>query len=99
VGVNPVTVTAQTAGGGGAIDALLVMPEVATLLTDGGGHFTALLTSKSRSTQRQTVALGGSGRATVSSYARDGRLVDRRTRDGSPVSVTVASGGFTIATR
>jgi hypothetical protein len=99
VGANPVTVSAQTAGGIGAIDALLIMPEVATLLTDGGGHFTALLTSKSSSTERRSVELGGSGRATVSSYDRSGRLVDRRIRVGSELSVSVASGGFTIATR
>jgi len=99
VGADPVTMTAQTAGGVGAIDALLVMPEVATLLTDGGGHFTALLTSKSRSTERRSVSLGGSGRATVSSYDRSGRLVDQRTGDGSELSVSVASGGFTIVTR
>ena len=41
-------VSARTAGGMGALDALMVMPEVATLLSDGGGRVTALLTSKSR---------------------------------------------------
>jgi hypothetical protein len=99
VGPNPVTVSAQTVGGVGAIDALLVMPEVATLLTEGDGHFTALLTSKSRSRQWRDVALGGSGRATVSSYDRSGRLVDRRTAPGSTIAVRVMSGGFTVVMR
>ena len=54
----------QTAGGTGAIDALLVMPEVATLLTDGGGH------SRAADVEVEVhgaaaVALGGSGRARV----------------------------------
>jgi len=99
VGASPVTVTAQTAGGVGAIDALLVMPEVATLLTDGGGHFTALLTSKSRTTEQRTVSLGGSGTATVRSYDRSGALIGRQAREGSDVRIVVAAGGFSIATR
>jgi len=99
VGANPVAVSAQTAGGVGSIDALLVMPEVATLLTDGGGHFTALLTSKAPSTERRSLSLGGSGRAMVSSYDSSGRLVDQRTRAGSEIFVSIAPGGFTIATR
>jgi hypothetical protein len=99
VGPNPVTVSAQTAGGTGAIDALLVMPEVALLQTDGGGHFTALLTSKSRSTQWRGVSLGGSGRAIVLSYDSTGRMVDRRTGSGSTIAIQVVSGGFTVAMR
>ncbi len=99
VGANPVTVTARTTGGVGAIDALLVMPEVATLLTDGGGHVTALLTSKSTTTERRAVRLSGAGPVQVRSYDRSGRLLDRETRAGAVVSVEVAGGGFTIATR
>jgi hypothetical protein len=99
VGANPVTVTAQTTGGVGSIDALLVMPEVATLLIDGGGHSTALLTSKSRTTEQRTVPLGGSGTATVRSYDRTGRLLDRQTREGRDVGISLAAGGFSIVTR
>jgi hypothetical protein len=99
VGANPVTVSAQTSGGLGAIDALLVMPEVATLSTDGGGHFTALLTSKSRTREQRTVSIGGSGTATVRSYDRSGFLIDRQSRGGSTVRIVVAAGGFTIVTR
>jgi hypothetical protein len=99
VGANPVTVTVRTSGGAGAIDALLVMPEVATLLTDGGGHFTALLTSKSGTTEQRTVPLGGSGTATVRSYDRAGRLIDRQTRQGADVRISLAPGGFSIVTR
>jgi hypothetical protein len=99
VGANPVTVSAQTAGGMGAIDALLVMPEVATLLADGGGHVTALLTSKSRTTEQRTVAIGGSGTATVRSYDRSGFLIGRQVNEGSNVRIAVAAGGFSIVTR
>jgi hypothetical protein len=99
VGGNPVTVTARTTGGVGPIDALLVMPEVATLLTDGGGHLTALLTSKSGTTEQRTVSLGGSGAATVRSYDRAGRLLGRQARAGADVRIAVAAGGFSIVTR
>ena len=91
--------TARTTGGVGPIDALLVMPEVATLLTDGGGHVTALLTSKSTTAERRAVPLSGAGPVQVLSYDRSGRLLDRETRAGAVVSVEVAGGGFTIATR
>ncbi len=75
------------------------MPEVATLLTDGGGHFTALLTSKSETTEQRTVPLGGSGTATVRSYDRAGRLIGRQTREGADVRISLAAGGFSIVTR
>ena len=74
----PTTMQLHTTGGTGNVDALMIMPEVATLLTDGGGHFTGLLTSKSGSTEHRAVALGGTGSARVSSYDRLGRLVSKQ---------------------
>ena len=96
---NSTTVRLQTLGGTGNVDALLVMPEVATLLTDGGGHFTGLLTSKSDSKERRAVPLGGSGSASVSSFDRMGRLVSRQSITGSNPVVSVSPGGFTVLTR
>ena len=96
---NATEVQLQTTGGTGNVDALMIMPEVATLLADGGGHVTGLLTSKSGVTERRAVALGGSGLAGVSSYDRMGRLVSQRSVAGANPVVTVAPGGFTVLTR
>ena len=93
------TLQLRTTGGTGNIDALLIMPEVATLLTDGGGHFTGLLTSKSGSTESRAVTLGGTGPAQVSAYDRVGRLVSKQSIAGANPEVFVAPGGFTILTR
>ena len=83
---NARTVTLRTTGGTGNIDALLVMPEVATLSAEGGGRAVALLTSKSSSTERRAVTLGRCGTAIASSYDRWGRLLSRSTTtDGIPV--------------
>jgi len=96
---NARTVTLRTTGGTGNIDALLVMPEVATLSADGAGHAVALLTSKSGSTERRAVTLGGSGRGIASVYDRSGRLLSRSATTGRNPTVSVAAGGFTVLTR
>ncbi len=93
------TVSLQTTCGTGLVDALMVMPEVATLLSGGDGHATALLTSKSTARERRSVALAGSGVTTVSSYDRSGRLVRRSTSTATDPWVLIEPGGFTIATR
>ena len=91
--------TLRTAGGSGHVDALLVMPEVATLSADGAGHAVALLTSKSGTTERRSVTLGGSGSAVASSYDRSGRLLSRSTTSVGNPTVSIAPGGFTVLTR
>jgi hypothetical protein len=93
------TVTLRTTGGKGNVDALLVMPEVATLSAEGSGHAVALLTSKSGSTELRAVSLGGSGRGVACAYDRSGRLLSRSATTGSHPTVSVASGGFTVLTR
>jgi len=93
------TVTLRTFGGNGNVDALLVMPEVATLSAQGAGHAVALLTSKSRTSELRAVPLGGSGTAVSSAYDRSGRLLSRSATTGSNPTVSVASGGFTVLTR
>ena len=91
--------TASTTRGTGRIDALLVMPEVATLAAAGAGHSTALLSSKSSSTEIRMVALTGNGCAGVGVYDRDGRTQSSyRACEGS-VRVVIAPGGFSIVTR
>ena len=93
------TVTARTYGGTGRIDNLLVMPEVASLVASGNGHATAVLSSKSRTIEVRRVAVAGTGKATVSSYDRDGRrLVSFKSWGAGPL-VLVLPGGFTIVTR
>jgi len=93
------TVTLRTTGGKGNVDALLVMPEVATLSAEGSGHAVALLTSKSGSTELRAVSLGGSGRGVACAYDRSGRLLSRSATTGSHPTVSVAPGGFTVLTR
>jgi hypothetical protein len=98
IGRAPV-VTASTIGGTGRIDALLVMPQVATLAASGAGHGTAVLTSKSGYPAVRAVAVAGRGCASVDVYDRNGRdLGHYRACDGS-VRVIVAPGGFSIIQR
>jgi hypothetical protein len=93
------TVTARTTGGTGRIDALLVMPVVATLAASGDGHGTALLTSKSARSQVRSVTVAGAGRALLRSYDRDGRLLGASRTSDASVTAVVAPGGFTLITR
>jgi hypothetical protein len=93
------TVTARSSGGTGRIDALLVMPVVATLSASGDGHGTAVLTSKSTRTQVRPVAVSGNGRATVRSYDRNGRMLATWSSRDATVPAAVAPGGFTLITR
>ena len=96
---RPAIVTASTTGGTGRIDALLVMPLVATLSAAGAGHGTALLSSKSGSTQVRDVAVAGPGCASVGVYDRNGRD-QRHYRDcAGSVRALVAPGGFTVVER
>ncbi len=99
VGARAATVTAQTSGGTGRIDSLLVMPEVATLSASGEGRGTAVLSSKSKTTEYREVAVAGGGCASVGVYDRNGRDQRHyRDCDGS-VRVMVAAGGFSIVQR
>jgi len=101
IGPAATTVTARTSNGTGNIDALLVMPEVATLATDGSGHAVTLLTSKSGSTEHRSAPLGGIGNASISTYDRNGRLVTQTTNDtkGRTATALIMPGGFTVLTR
>jgi hypothetical protein len=99
VGPGAATLSISTTGGTGNIDALLVMPEIATLATDGGGHALTLLTSKSGTVEYRTITVAGNGPATVTSYDRNGRQLSQRRDAGLTMTVAVAAGGFTITVR
>lgn len=94
-----VTVSAATSGGTGRIDALAVMPEVATMTATGAGSAVALLTSKSRSLELRTVTLAGAGTAIVGVYDSTGRTVAHYRVRGGSVPVPVLPGGFTLLHR
>lgn len=94
------TVSATTSAGTGAIDALLVMPVVATLTASGDGGSVAVLTSKSGRSEQRTVTLPGAGQATASVYSSDGIQIGRpqQTAAGA-VTVRIPPGGFAVVTR
>jgi hypothetical protein len=92
-------IAATASGGSGALDALLLQPLVSQLVTGSAGHGVALLASAAGTARTVTVALPGSGPATVTGYGADGRTRSVRVADGATVSVTVPAGGFAIVTR
>jgi len=92
------TVTADTHKGGGQLDALLLTPEISTLLVAGGGHSVALLASDATGQRARTIHLAGSGPTVASSYDGRGHLW-RRTVGADSITVPVPAGGFAIARR
>ncbi len=81
------------------IDAVMLQPLVSRYVLSGGGRATALLHSAATGSQRATVQVPGTGRATVEVYDRDGRLRESRVSDDSRVRVTVLPSGFTVVRR
>ena len=78
----------------------MVEPLVSRLVLGGDGHGTALLRSAATTERSTTVAVPGSGAATVEVYDGAGRLVRTTQRRGAgAVPVTVVAGGFTIVRR
>ena len=89
------TVTATVTGGTGALDALLVMPEIARLEAHGSTGSVVLLTSKAAQPVKVRVDTA-SGTASVAMYDASGRLL--RSYCTPNHKVQVAPGGFTIVT-
>ncbi|MBV2355455.1 hypothetical protein KUM39_13935 [Streptomyces sp. J2-1] len=85
--------------GTGALDALLIQPEVSRLVTGADGHGTALLASAATASRTVTVQLPGSGPATVTSYDATGHAHQTREVRGASVRAEVLPGGYTIAAR
>ncbi|QNK79344.1 hypothetical protein [Nakamurella sp. PAMC28650] len=92
------SVIATTVGGYGNLDALLVIPMISTLITDGGGHGTVLLSSVAASSQLRRIVVPGSGPTVVRAYDRNG-VLQRCSTGGAGALVEVLPGGFTIASR
>jgi hypothetical protein len=99
LGAGADTVTATTTGDETRLDALMVQPLVTRLVLGGDGHGTALLRSAATTTQRQRVAVPGSGQADVWSYDGQGTLVSHKRLSAGSVPVSVAPGGFTLVRR
>lgn len=100
-GVTTVRATTRASDGDEArLDALMIEPLVSRLVLTGVGHGTALLRSAAARDQRATVAVPGTGPATVEAYDGRGRLVRRWTSASTAeVPVTVLAGGFTVVRR
>jgi hypothetical protein len=92
------TLSATTRGGSGQLDAIQLTPLLSSLLTSGGGHAAALLSSASDTVRTITISLPGTGRTVASSYDTRGRLW--RTAIGTArVTIAVPPGGFAIVMR
>ncbi len=101
-GILPATstrLTASTRGGRGQLDAVLLTPLIAILITTGNGHSVALLNSEAGTLDARTLSLPGTGRTVAASYDDQGRLWRVTTSTGAAITVPVSPGGFTIAQR
>jgi len=91
--------SATTAGGDAALDAVMLEPLVSRLLLAGDGHGTALLRSASTTAEKVQVRIAGTGVARVLTYDGSGRPVGESASTARTVSVTVPAGGFALARR
>ena len=99
-GPASVTATATASGGDTALlDALLLEPEVSHLVLGGDAHGTAVIRSAADGKRRTTVAVPGTGRATVSVFDGLGRPVSTHRATGPTVDVTLPAGGFALVRR
>ena len=101
-GVLPATavqLTASTLGGTGQLDAILVTPLIAVLITTGGGHSVALLNSEASTQGARTISLPGTGRTVATSYDGQGRQWRVTVSTASTIAVPVPAGGFAIVQR
>jgi hypothetical protein len=101
-GVLPATavqLTATTRGGTGQLDAILVTPLIAVLITTGDGHSVALLNSEASTQDARTISLPGTGRAVATSYDSHGRPWRVIISTASTIAVPVPAGGFAIVQR
>jgi hypothetical protein len=99
---GPATVTATATASGGdtaLLDALLLEPEVSHLVLGGDAHGTAVIRSAADGKRRTTVAVPGTGPATVSVFDGLGRPVSTHRATGPTVDVTLPAGGFALVRR
>jgi hypothetical protein len=96
---NATALTASTLGGTGQLDAVLLTPLIAVLITTGNGHSIALLNSEAGTQRTRTITLPGTGPAIATSYTSQGRQWRVTTSTGPALTVPVPPGGFAIAQR
>jgi hypothetical protein len=101
-GILPATatrLTAGTLGGTGQLDAILLTPLIAVLITTGDGHSVALLNSEANTEDARTLSLPGTGPAVATSYDNQGRQWRVTISTDSTITVPVPAGGFAIVLR
>jgi hypothetical protein len=94
-----VRLTSSTQGGAGQLDAILLTPLLAVLITTGDGHSVALINSEADTQLSRTLQLPGTGRLVATSYDDHGRLWRVTISTASTITVLVPSGGFAIVQR
>jgi hypothetical protein len=70
---NATQLTASTLGGTGQLDAIVLTPLIAVLITTGDGHSVALLNSEASTQETRTPSLPGTGPTVATSYDNQGR--------------------------
>ena len=85
--------------GTGQLDAVLLTPLLAALVTAGDGHSVALLNSEADTQRTRTVELPGTGRSVATSYDDQGRLWRVTISTDATVTVPVPPGGFAVVQR
>jgi hypothetical protein len=96
---NATRLTASTLGGAGQLDAVLLTPLIAVLITTGNGHSVALLNSEANTEDARTLSLPGTGRTVAMSYDHQGRQRRVIISTGTAITVAVPPGGFAIVQR
>ncbi len=91
--------TASTLGGAGQLDAILLTPLIAVLITTGNGHSVALLNSEASTQDARTLSLPGTGRTVATSYDQQGRQWRVTISTDAAITVPVPPGGFAIVQR
>ena len=96
---NATQLTASTLGGTGQLDAVLLTPLIAVLITTGNGHSVALLNSEADTQGTRTLSLPGTGQAIATSYDSQGRQWRVTVSTAPTITVPVPAGGFAIVQR
>jgi hypothetical protein len=91
--------TASTRGGTGQLDAVLLTPLLAVLITTGDGHSVALLNSEGDTQRARTLQLPGTGHTVATSYDDQGRQWRVTISTNAAITVPVPAGGFAIVQR
>jgi hypothetical protein len=94
-----VRLTASTLRGTGQLDAILLTPLIAVLITTGDGRSVAVLNSEADTQGARILKLPGTGPAVATSYDSQGRRWRVTISTASTITVPVPAGGFAIVQR